>query len=173
MIKLNDNYITIGQITRFQGNKGELRVKPLTDIPERFFELEKVYLKNEENIVELEIEYIRFHKQFVIIKFLSVNSISDAEKYKNFNVLIPDTEKLILPEDHYYVDSLIDMEVYLKDDSYLGILIDIIDTSGTDIFLIKGKTKDFMIPASKEMILDINFEENKIIVEPVKGLLDL
>ncbi|MGM0603782.1 MAG: ribosome maturation factor RimM [Bacillota bacterium] len=173
MIKLNDNYITIGQITRFQGNKGEVRVKPLTDIPERFFELEKVYLKNKENIIEMEIEYIRFHKQFVIIKFLSINSISDAEKYRNFEVLIPDAEKLILPEDYYYVDSLIDMEVYLKDGSYLGVIIDVIDTSGTDIFLIKGKIKEFMIPASKEMILDIDFEENKIIAEPVEGLLDL
>ena len=47
------------------------------------------------------------------------------------------------------------------------------DTSGTDIFLIKGKIKDFMIPASKDMILDINFEKNIMIVEPVAGLLDL
>jgi len=173
VIKLNNEYTTVGQITRFQGNKGEVRVKPLTDIPERFFELDKVYLKNKKDIIEMQIEYIRFHKQFVIIKFKSVNSISDAEKYKNFEVLIPEAEKMILPEDHYYVDSLINMEVYLQDGSYLGILTDIIDTAGTDIFLIKGKIKDFMIPASKEMILDINFKKNIMIVEPITGLLDL
>jgi len=170
---LSDNYLEIGIITRFQGNKGEVRVKATTDIPERFFDLDTVYLKRGDELKELEIEYIRFHKQFVVIKFFDINSINEAEKLKNYQVLIDESEKYLLPEDNFYVDDLIDCDVYLESDKYLGKLIDVIDTSGTDIFLVKGQDKEYMLPASREMILEIDLENKKIIVDPIPGILDL
>ena len=173
MIKLQEDYLEIGKITRYQGNKGEVRVKPTTDIPERFFDLENVYLKKEDEIIELEIEYIRFHKQFVIIKFLEVNSIDEAEELKNYRVSIDESEKYLLPEDNYYIDDLIDCEVYLRDGEFLGILTEVVDTTGTDIFIVKGKAKEYMLPASREMIIEIDIDAKKIIVDPIPGLLEL
>jgi len=170
---LNDNYLEIGIITRFQGNKGEVRIKATTDIPERFLDLNFVYLKRGKELKELEIEYIRFHKQFVIIKFFAVNSIDEAEKFKNYQVLIDKSEKYLLPEDNFYVSDLIDCEVYLESGRYLGTLIDVVDTSGTDIFLVQGQDKKYMLPASREMILEIDLENKKIIVDPIPGILDL
>lgn len=170
---MNDNYLEIGIITRFQGNKGEVRVKATTDIPERFLDLDIVYLKRGEELKELEIEYIRFHKQFVIIKFFDVNSIDEAEKLKNYQVLIDESEKYLLPEDNFYVSDLIDCEVYLESGRHLGTLIDVVDTSGTDIFLVQGQDKKYMLPASREMILEIDLENKKIIVDPIPGILDL
>jgi 16S rRNA processing protein RimM len=170
---LNDNYLEIGIITRFQGNKGEVRIKATTDIPERFLDLDFVYLKRGKELKELEIEYIRFHKQFVIIKFFAVNSIDEAEKLKNYQVLIDKSEKYLLPEDNFYVSDLIDCEVYLESGRYLGTLIDVVDTSGTDIFLVQGQNKKYMLPASREMILEIDLENKKIIVDPIPGILDL
>lgn len=131
---MSDNYLEIGIITRFQGNKGEVRVKATTDIPERFFDLESVYLKRRDNLKELEIDYIRFQKQFVIIKFFSINSIDEAEELKNYQVLIDESEKYLLPEDNFYVSDLIESEVYLKTGEYLGKLVDVISNTGTDIF---------------------------------------
>ncbi|SDI02912.1 16S rRNA processing protein RimM [Halanaerobium congolense] len=170
---MNDNYLEIGIITRFQGNKGEVRIKATTDIPERFLDLNFVYLKRGKELKELEIEYIRFHKQFVIIKFFAVNSIDEAEKFKNYQVLIDKSEKYLLPEDNFYVSDLIDCEVYLESGRYLGTLIDVVDTSGTDIFLVQGQDKKYMLPASREMILEIDLENKKIIVDPIPGILDL
>ncbi|TDS33647.1 ribosome maturation factor RimM [Halanaerobium congolense] len=170
---MNDNYLEIGIITRFQGNKGEVRIKATTDIPERFLDLDFVYLKRGKELKELEIEYIRFHKQFVIIKFFAVNSIDEAEKLKNYQVLIDKSEKYLLPEDNFYVSDLIDCEVYLESGRYLGTLIDVVDTSGTDIFLVQGQNKKYMLPASREMILEIDLENKKIIVDPIPGILDL
>jgi 16S rRNA processing protein RimM len=170
---LNDNYLEIGIITRFQGNKGEVRVKATTDIPERFLDLDTVYLKRGDELKEREIEYIRFHKQFVIIKFFDVDSIDEAEKLKNYQVLIDESEKYLLPEDNYYVSDLMDCEVYLKSGKYLGKLIDVVDTLGADIFLVKGQEKEYMLPASHELILEIDLENKKIIVDPIPGILDL
>jgi 16S rRNA processing protein RimM len=170
---LSDNYLEIGIITRFQGNKGEVRVKATTDIPERFLDLDFVYLKRGDELKELEIDYIRFHKQFVIIKFFDVDSIDEAEKLKNYQVLIDESEKYLLPEDNYYVTDLIDCEVYLESGKYLGNLIDVVDTLGADIFLVKGQEKEYMLPASREMIIEIDLENKKIIVDPIPGILDL
>ena len=170
---MSDNYLEIGIITRFQGNKGEVRVKATTDIPERFLDLDFVYLKRGDELKELEIDYIRFHKQFVIIKFFDVDSIDEAEKLKNYQVLIDESEKYLLPEDNYYVTDLIDCEVYLESGKYLGNLIDVVDTLGADIFLVKGQEKEYMLPASREMILEIDLENKKIIVDPIPGILDL
>jgi 16S rRNA processing protein RimM len=170
---LNDNYLEIGIITRFQGNKGEVRVKATTDIPERFLDLDTIYLKRGDDFKELEIEYIRFHKQFVIIKFFDINSINEAEELKNYQVLIDESEKYLLPEDNFYVSDLIDCEVYLESGKYLGKLKDVVDTSGTDIFLVTGQDKEYMLPASRDMILEIDLENKKIIVDPIPGILDL
>ena len=170
---MNDNYLEIGRITRFQGNKGEVRVLPTTDIPERFLDLDIIYLKRGNDFKELEIEYIRFHKQFVIIKFFDVNSINQAEELKNYQVLIDESEKYLLPEDNFYVSDLIDCEVYLESGKYLGKLKDVVDTSGTDIFLVEGQEKEYMLPASRDMILEIDLENKKIIVDPIPGILDL
>lgn len=170
---MSDNYLEIGIITRFQGNKGEVRVKATTDIPERFLDLDIVYLKRGNELKELEIEYIRFHKQFVIIKFFDVNSIDQAEKLKNYQVLIEESEKYLLPEDNYYVSDLIDCEVYLKSGKFLGKLKDVVDTLGADIFLVEGQEKEYMLPASREMIIEIDLENKKIIVDPIPGILDL
>ncbi len=170
---MNDNYLEIGIITRFQGNKGEVRVKATTDIPERFLDLDTIYLKRGDDFKELEIEYIRFHKQFVIIKFFDINSINEAEELKNYQVLIDESEKYLLPEDNFYVSDLIDCEVYLESGKYLGKLKDVVDTSGTDIFLVAGQDKEYMLPASRDMILEIDLENKKIIVDPIPGILDL
>ncbi|MFN2341027.1 MAG: ribosome maturation factor RimM [Halanaerobium sp.] len=170
---MSDNYLEIGVITRYQGNKGEVRVMPTTDIPERFLDLDVIYLKRGDDFKELEIEYIRFHKQFVIIKFFDVNSIGEAEELKNYQILIDESEKYILPENNFYVSDLIDCEVYLESGRYLGKLIDVIDTSGTDVFLVAGQEKEYMLPASREMILEIDLENKKIIVDPIPGILDL
>ena len=170
---MSDNYLEIGKITRYQGNKGEVRIKATTDMPDRFFDLDSVYLKRGDDFKELEIEYIRFHKQFVVIKFFDINSIDEAEKLKNYQVLIDESEKYSLPEDNFYVSDLIDCEVYLKSGSYLGKLINVADTSGTDIFLVEGQDKEYMLPASSEMIIEIDLENQKIIVDPIPGILDL
>jgi 16S rRNA processing protein RimM len=87
--------------------------------------------------------------------------------------LIDKSEKYLLPEDNFYVSDLIDCEVYLESGRYLGTLIDVVDTSGTDIFLVQGQDKKYMLPASREMILEIDLENKKIIVDPIPGILDL
>ncbi len=135
--------------------------------------LNKVILKRANEQLELEIEDLRFHKQFVIIKFMGINNIGEAISLKNYEILISDEDKLLLPEDHYYVSEIIGCQVYTLQGFELGEIVEVITTGGADIFVVHSAENEYMIPASKEMISEIDLVNNKLIVDPIEGLLDL
>ena len=168
-----DDLVTIGQITKHQGNKGEVRIFPLTDFPGRFEYLDKVFLVKDDNIIEKEIENFRFHNgKFIVIKFADVNNIGEAIELKDYMVKIPRELMIPLEEDEFYIDEIIDFKVETKEGEQLGYLKEVLTTSGVDIFLVKANHKEYMIPASKE-IVEIDQEAKIIIVDPIPGLLDL
>lgn len=174
------NLITIGKIIRHQGNKGEVRVQLLTDFPERFKHMKAIHLDNKENseqenkkIEKKIIEDSWFHKQYVIIKFSDVNNIGEAMELKNYLLKIPQEETVPLLEDEYYLFQLQGMQVQTQAGKILGELDNILQTGGVDIFVVNGKEKEYMIPASREIITDINEKDNVIIIDPIPGLLEL
>lgn len=169
-----EELVTIGQIIKSQGNKGEVRIFPLTDFPNRFEALDKVFLVKDENILEKKIETVRIHNgKYIAIKFTDINNIGEALKLKDYFVKIPRELKVPLEKDEYYIDELIGLRVKTKNGKELGILKTVQDTGGTDIFLIKGDNKEYMIPASKEIIIKIDEDEKLMVVDPIPGLLDL
>lgn len=168
-----EKLIRIGKITKYQGNKGEVRVLPLTDSPERFELLEEVYLVKG-NIRDIKrIESLRYHKNFVILKFEGVNDINAALEYRDFQVCISEEDLLPLEENEYYIDDLIGFTVFTREGEFLGEISEVIVTGGTDVFVVKGEEKKYMIPAALELITEVNEEEKKMLVDPIPGLLEL
>jgi len=170
-----EELITVGKITKNQGNKGELRVTPFTDDLRRFELLDKVILVSPDKTEQIEkaVEDIWLHKKFVILKLVGIDDIGEALKYRNYIVKIQQEELLPLAEDEFYVDQIIDATVILPKGKELGKVINIVDTGGTDILIIEGSDKEFMIPMSKQYIKKIDIEEKMIYIDPVQGILDL
>ena len=161
--------ITIGKITRHQGNKGEVRVKPLTDFPERFEELEQLKLIKGRMEKEVRIEKIRFHKGYVILKFVDVDDIGAAMDYKGFEIKIPKEDRYQLAKDVYYVEDILGVEVY-QGDEFLGILDSIIETGANDVYKVNQAGEQILVPALKEVIKEVNLEVGKVVVELPAGL---
>lgn len=169
-----EELVTIGQIIKNQGNKGEVRVFPLTDFPNRFEFLDKVFLEKDEEIIEKEIETVRIHNgKYIAIKFTDINNIGEALELKDYYLKIPRELMVPLKEDEYYIDEIIGFKVKTEKGKELGILEKVQDTGGTDIFIIKGEKKEYMIPATREIIIEIDEENKLMIVDPIPGLLDL
>ncbi|MFW6278602.1 MAG: ribosome maturation factor RimM [Bacillota bacterium] len=166
-------YITIGKIVSNQGNKGEVRVIPLTDFPGRFEDLVEITVRRDGKCQKLEVESVRYHKNFVVLKFCGVDDIGEALAFKNSFLQIPEQDLVPLTEDDYYIYRIIGYSVYTVDDVLLGTLKDVIETGGVDIFLVEGEDKEYMIPGSKEIITSIEPEEESIFVKPIPGLLEL
>ena len=165
--------ITIGKITKYQGNKGEVRVHPLTDLPERFKVLDNVYIEKDGETIEKKIEDVRFQNNKVILKFENVDNIEQAADLKNFFLKINEESILPLKKNQYYIYKIIGFNVETIDGKKLGRLKKVSPTGGADIFFVESDKKEYMIPASKEIIKNIDESGEKIIIAPIPGLLDL
>ncbi len=167
---MKEEKITIGEITRHQGNKGEVRVKALTDYPERFEELDTVILTAGREEKEVEIEAVRYHKGFVIIKFIGFDNIEAAINHKGYKVQIRKVDSVDLPEDSYFFHQIMELEVYTTEDEYLGEIVEILETEANDVYRVKDGSEEILLPALKKVVQEVNVEQGKLIVKLLPGL---
>ena len=166
--------LQVGIITATHGLKGEVKVYPTTDDPGRFRRLKKVILDNGKVSVDLEIESVKYFKQFVILKFKGLDDIEQVEKYRKASLYVTRDNAVRLKKDEFFIADLIDMKVVNEDGSPLGTLRDVITTGANDVYevaLDEGGT--VLIPAIKECILDVDVDNAVMRVHLLEGLLDL
>ena len=123
------------------------------------------------NIKEYEIENVRFHKQFVLLKLKGIDDMTAAETLKGTVVKI--TEDMAVPceEDEYYIRDLYDMEVVTVEGENLGIISDVIFTGANDVYAVKNEEgKEILIPAIKDCIINVDVENNTMTVKLLEGL---
>lgn len=164
--------LEIGQIVNTFGIKGMIKVKPFTDDIKRFDDLEKVYVEKNNTKVEYEIEEVKYHKDMVLIKFKSVDTVEQAEKLRNSYLKVSRDSVEDLEEDRYYIVDLIGIEVYTDENILLGKLEDIFNTGSNDIYVVKNELgKQILLPAISDVIKQIDMENKKMIVHIIKGLI--
>lgn len=165
-------YFEIGQIVNTSGLKGIVKVNPFTDDVSRFEEIKKVFIEKNKELTEYEIEEVRFHKNQVLIKFKNIDSIEEAEKFRNCYIKISRKDARKLPEDTYFIVDLIDTNVYLENNEYVGKIIDVFSTGSNDVYVIKREENtDLLIPAIKDVVKKVDIKNKKIYVEIMKGLI--
>ena len=123
------------------------------------------------NIKEYEVENVRFHKQFVLLKLKGVDDMNTAETLKGTVVKI--TEDMAVPceEDEYYIKDLYDMNVVTVDGEELGVISDVIFTGANDVYAVKDNNgKEILIPAIKDCIVSVDVENNLMTVKLLEGL---
>ena len=105
---------------------------------------------------------------------MEIDSIDEAEKYKNC-ILKADREMLgELPEGVYYIADLIGCEVYDENGKILGNISDVFNTGANDIYAVSApQRKDLLIPVTDETILDVNIDDKKVKVHLLEGLDEL
>ena len=168
-----EQFLRVGVISSTHGVKGEVKVFPTTDDPARFKALKTVLLDTGKEHKALEITGVKFFKNKVILKFKGFDNISDIEKYKGMDLLIPREDAVPLEENENFIADLIDMTVVTDRGETLGTLVDVLETGANDVYVIEteGK-KEILLPAIKECILDVNVEEKHMLVHVLEGLLD-
>jgi 16S rRNA processing protein RimM len=165
--------ICIGKIIGVHGIKGEIKVKPLTDEPNRYYDLENIYINKNENTTEYLIEKVRMHKHNILLLLKEVEDRNIAELLINGDIYINENERIELKENEYFVTDLIGSSVYEKENLKLGEIIDVIKTGAVDVISIKGEKKDYLIPFQKQYFNEIDINNNKIVVNIPEDLKSL
>ena len=166
-----NKYLELGQIVNVKGLKGEVKVNSFTDDNTKFERIPKVFIKQKNNLTELEIEKVGYSKNQVIIKFKNINTIEEAEKLRNSYIVVNREIFGELPEGVYYIADLIGLDVYTESDEYLGKVDDIFSTGSNDLYVVKDELgKQKLLPGIDEVIRKIDLKSGKIIVNLIKGL---
>ncbi len=167
-----EEYLEIGQIVNTNGLKGFLKVKPLTDDITRFEDLEKVYIQKGNELIEFNIQEIKYSKNMVLLKLENIDDINEAEKYRNFYIKINRADAVKLEDNSYFIVDIIGSEVYTDEDVFLGKVIDVFPTGSNDVYTVRTEDgKDILLPAIEDVIKNVDTKNKKIIVHLLEGLI--
>ena len=169
-----EDLLQVGIITSTQGVRGEVKVYPTTDDPRRFRRLKEVVLDTGKEKMNLEIEGVKFFKQFVILKFKGLDNINDIEKYRQKSLYVTRKNAVRLQRDEYFIADLIGLKVQDEDGKELGTVKDVIETGANDVYEVEMTDgKSLLLPAIKQCILNVDVENGTMQVHVLEGLLDL
>ncbi|HZS75599.1 MAG TPA: ribosome maturation factor RimM [Ktedonobacteraceae bacterium] len=165
-------WATVGRVVALFGVHGELKVRLLTDNPNRFAALEAVYVESEHT--RYIIQSARPYKgEMIILKLKGVDSASAAESLRDSDLQIPVAELATLPPDSYYQHDILGLRVFTLHDVLVGNIVDILPTGGNDVYVIQTPARgEVLIPAIKAVIKQIDLVRRTMHIDPMPGLLD-
>ena len=158
--------VVIGKISAPHGVRGEVRIVPLTDFPERFENLKTVFLEDDS---KMELEYVKFSNKFIIAKFKNINSRNDIEIFNGKLLMLNRSDIPSLPEGEYYNFDIIGLEVIDDKGSKLGKITEVLKTGSNDVYVVEGK-KQLLVPALKKVVKEINLVDGFMKVELLEEL---
>lgn len=166
-----EELLQVGVVTQTHGIHGEVKVFPTTDDAGRFRDLKKVFLDTGREKLPLEIQGVKFFKQFVIVKFKGLDTINEVERFRRCPLLVPREDAVPLEEDEYYIADMIGMQVETEDGKAFGILKDVMETGANDVYVIDSISHgEVLVPAIKECIRKVDVAEGKMTVHLMDGL---
>lgn len=167
-----EDMLQVGVITQTHGVRGEVKVFPTTDDVNRFKKLKQVILDTGKETMSLEIQSVKFFKQFVILKFKGIDNINDIEKYKRCSLYVTREHAVPLEEDEYFIADMIGMEVCTEDGNIFGTLKDVIETGANDVYVIENAEHgEVLVPAIKECIRSVDIEKEQMMIHLMDGLI--
>ena len=165
-------WAAIGQVVALFGVRGELKVRSLSDIPDRFAQLEAVHLSSDYR--RLEVERVRPYKgEMVILKLRGIDDAQAAEALCRQNLLIPLGQLAQLPPNSYYQHDILGLAVHLPDGRELGRVVDIWETGSNDVYVVRTLDgRQALIPAIREVVRQVDLIRHTMSIDPLPGLLE-
>ncbi len=165
--------ITIGKAVKPFGVKGEIKIEPLTDFPERFKKLRRVYLVSPVGKeFACEVRSVRYAGDEMYLQFVGYDSPEKAKALNGWLIKVPEEEAVPLPDGSFYWFELVGMEVVTESGEGLGTIVDIFETGSNDVYVLKKGRKETYIPATKEVIRQVDRKAKRMIIRVVEGLLE-
>ena len=166
-------FLTVGQVVRTIGLKGEVKVYPSTHFREtRFKKGARVFLLNDNNEIERELT-IKLHRtngDCDNLIFEEISSIEEAEKI-NKKYLFVEKNPGILGKNEYFFSDLVGMKVDFDNGQSIGVVKAVEEFTSYATLRVKTEEKDVLIPFVKAFIKSVSLEEKQIIINFIEGLL--
>ena len=156
--------ILIAKIQAHQGLNGWLKIYSYSETKEKFSNYTHFFVLNNRNYDQLDIEDIKIDKS-IKIKFRSINSREDAERFIDKSLYIEADQLEKLNDNEYYWKDLIGLDVYIEEGEKIGVISDIIETGSNDVLVIQGE-KELLVPyIYGQSIKNVFLNDNKVVID--------
>ena len=162
---MQSDYLMIGEITRPQGISGEMRVKHCTDDPNRFFDLEQVFIKRGESYAPIGIKTLRVMPggDVVIIRLDGVDDANAAEALRGTELYVDRAHAVQLPEDADFIVDLIGLEAVDDEGANYGRIVDVLTSGPNAVYVIRGPRGEVLVPALKSAVERVDLPGGRIL----------
>ncbi len=164
-------YLAIGLLRRPHGVRGDLLMEVYTHFPERLRIGTRIYVGDDH--APLKISRRRQHNDGLILGFAGVDSVDAAAKYRSKTAYVTAADRPPLPDGEYYHHQIIGLMVLDENDRPLGRVTEILETGANDVYVVTPSNgRELLIPALKQVLLDVNLTAGTMRVHLLPGLLD-
>ena len=156
----------VGVVAGVWGHWGEVRVQPHTDNPQRFSRGSLVMAQGR----ALKIQSCRWHKGLALLKLIGIDTSEDAMSLQGALLEVSLDQVPPLSPGSYYHFQILDMEVWTLSGEILGAVTDILSTGSNDVYVVSRGGSEILLPAIQDVVLDVDLEKGRIIVDLPEGL---
>ncbi|MDE2804650.1 MAG: ribosome maturation factor RimM [Gemmatimonadota bacterium] len=174
----NPPFLVVGHLNKAHGTRGELFIWPLTDYPETHFAPGVVHFPGDDegrtpaaDLESLTIESVRPYRKGFLARFRGIDDRTAAEQLRGRYLLRPFEAMDELAEGEIFYHELLGCTVVTRDGSVLGSIREVYALKPADLLEVASPDGDIMLPLIREMVVEFDREEGKVVVDPPEGLL--
>ncbi len=167
----HSNEILLGVVVAPYGLKGEVKVKPLSDIFERQMGfVKKVLLYKGMSKKELELESFKRAGNLFILKFKGIDERDSSETLVNGEIWIEKSKAAPLEEGEFLFDDLKGCRVVDLSGKSLGTVVDVLEMPSSHVLVVNKDGKEVLVPFISQFVKDVDVEKKKIVISPIEGM---
>lgn len=173
-------YLAIARVLTSFGVKGALKAEILTDFPERFRTLKRIYIDFDGEQKPFRVQWARMHGKQVLIKLAEYTTPEEVARLRNRTISVAIKDAVQLPEDTYFWHQIEGLEVYTEDERLLGVIVEIISTGSNDVYVVRpagqprsrAGANEVLVPAIADVVKKVDLEQKRMIISPIPGMLN-
>jgi 16S rRNA processing protein RimM len=165
--------LAVGKIVKASGIRGDVIVQPMTDSPARFRQLRNVLMgEDPKSVIAVEIEAGAIESRGVRVRIAGVADRTAAEQTIGNYLFVDEEHRVRIPRGRFFVHEIIGMTVIDQDGKNRGVVKDVLKLPAHDVYVVECNSREFMLPAVKEFIRDIDVKQRVLTANIIEGLIE-
>ena len=169
----SSEYIQLGKIIKVQGKDGEMVCHFSIEEPERYSDLEFVFIELDQRFIPFHIEAIDLSGNYARLQLEDINTPEEAHKLVSREIYLPEKDFPGLPEEEFYFHEIIGFTAIDKERGEIGMINDVLERPEQSLLQIHHKGKEILVPLVDDFLVDINKAQKQLILKIPEGLIDL
>lgn len=165
MDQVLEGYLSIGQVLRPQGLRGQVKIRPDTDDPGRFSDLKSLFIQSGQRMILLEIRQISVRGGFVFLNLGEDKTLEDAENRRGMKLYVRREDAVPLKEHENFIVDIIGCTMKSVEGKLIGTVTDVLQPGANDVYVVQTTKGVLLVPALQHVVLDVDAANKQIIVQ--------